>query len=76
MRGDYGIGFSYYAAASDERPPERRLADLMLRELESPYEPAHLRAFIQRHWSKVSMLAHQIHDTPDDPYVLLQAGDG
>jgi hypothetical protein len=45
--------------------PQIRLARLMERELwlsANLLDPVALRLFILAHWSKVSALAHQIHD--------------
>jgi hypothetical protein len=44
------------------QPPHKRLASLMNRELGTDIDPRLLRLFIKHHWSKVSTLAHQIHD--------------
>ena len=50
-----GIGGGYTA-------PEKRLASLMYRELGVQINEQALRMFIRAHWSKVSALAHDIHD--------------
>jgi hypothetical protein len=42
--------------------PETRLARLMERELHLAIHPSAFRRFIVAHWSKISALAHQIHD--------------
>jgi hypothetical protein len=43
--------------------PEQKLATLMNRELGSAINKRELRLFIKAHWSKISTLAHAIHDT-------------
>lgn len=44
------------------KSPERRLSELMLRACGISLDPFLLRLFLTCHWSKVSMLAHRIHD--------------
>lgn len=73
MREGYaGLG---HILTADTRQPEEKLADLMARQMLVTVPPLLLRIFILDHWSKVSALAHQIHDAPDR-YAYLEAGDG
>lgn len=42
--------------------PHEKLCDLLKRETGSSVDPLMMRLFIKHHWSKVSKLAHDIHD--------------
>ena len=43
--------------------PETRLAKLMSRELGASIDARTLSLFLRHHWTKVSCLAHKIHET-------------
>lgn len=49
----------------DLRTPHQKLASLMSRELDTPINAAALRLFLKHHWSKVTVLAHAVHDEPE-----------
>jgi hypothetical protein len=42
--------------------PEYKLADMMTRDLAVKIDPNLLRLFLQLHWTKITKLAHDIHD--------------
>jgi hypothetical protein len=42
-----------------------KLAQLMKREMDVEVNPKLLRLFLRAHWSKVSALAHAIHEQPE-----------
>ncbi len=42
-----------------------KLSELMKREMDVSVNPKVLRMFIRAHWSKISMLAHAIHEQED-----------
>lgn len=46
-----------------EDPPETRLARLMSKELGAHIDAKTLSLFLRHHWTKVSCLAHKIHET-------------
>lgn len=46
--------------------PEKVLAAMMARDLGVTVEPRTLRLFLQARWSKVSALAHRIHEDGAD----------
>jgi len=41
---------------------ESRLASLMQREMNVAIDPKMLRLFLLHHWSKVTKLAHEVHE--------------
>jgi len=45
---------------------QEKLATLMLREMDVEVNPKVLRMFIRAHWTKISLLAHAIHEQ-DEP---------
>jgi hypothetical protein len=50
----------------DVRTPHQKLAELMSRELGVSINAPALRLFLKHHWSKVSVLAHAVHDEPEN----------
>jgi hypothetical protein len=44
---------------------ERKLAALVLTELDIDIEPAKLRDFVRKHWRTLAPLAHVVHEAPD-----------
>ncbi len=44
---------------------ERKLAALLLTQLDVDVEPAKVRAFIRQNWSTIAPLAHIVHSAPD-----------
>lgn len=50
------------SVSATRNTPEMRLSRLMSRELDVTVDPRLLRLFLKHHWSKVSALAHEIHE--------------
>lgn len=55
-----------YPGNLDARKPHDKLAELMSRELGASINAPALRLFLKHHWSKVSVLAHAVHDEPEN----------
>lgn len=53
-----------------EQAPEVKLAAHLRSNLGVDVDPKHLRNYLLAHWSKVSLLAHSVHDAtqPYEPY--------
>lgn len=60
---------------SVEQNPERRLSEIMARELDVSIDPIALRLFLRSNWTIVSGLAHRIHDGTQRRADLPKAGE-
>lgn len=56
------LDYARAVRTSGDSKPEGKLSALMYRELQVSVSQRELRLFIKAHWSKISALAHQIHD--------------
>lgn len=54
-----------YVGATQGKPPERSLSELLAKDTGAVVDQRTLRLFLLANWRKVCLYAHQIHDEAD-----------